>query len=167
MDQIVNTGASAAAVCFPQLHQLQSRDALEQVTRRGLYSLAMEEMTGIIVSDSDVEPAEPGIQTYQVEILRNVLDAPAELMSPAAVNRIIGQDMPVLLEHRAAPGGVDDDEVGTSSKASIFLRARSWAVPLFAIMKVQSAAAGLSGGTADRHLVALEHSNRRFVNRSE
>src|SRR5262245_27329666 len=128
----------------------------------------MDEVAGIIVSDLQLQGAKPGIQPYQIEILRDVFDATAELVSAAGINWIIMKKMTVLLQHRAAAGGVDHHEVGAVSFESFNIPAGKFlGQGSLAIVEVQSSAAGLSGRAADRHVVVLEHSNGCFVHRSE
>jgi hypothetical protein len=128
----------------------------------------VKEMARIVVRDLERETSLGPFDSDRIEILADVLDSLAKHTCAAGVLRVVPEEVPILLEHGAAPRGVDDDEIAT-----VFLErvdVLSSELPRLLSLpgvKMQRSTASLARRAADEDIVPSKHPQRRFVDRSE
>ena len=76
VDDVVNAGAAAAQVRHRHFDEVDSRDGLQQLTRRGFYLLSMREMAGILIRDTHARhgPQVTRVQASRREELCDIAD---------------------------------------------------------------------------------------------
>ena len=157
MGQVVDAGASATPLGVVDVDKDHAFDRPQKGPRLRADPLPVCEMAGVLVDDAD-RPASAGRNRFRD--LADVAHAGRKRLGAVRPERITGEDVSVVLEMRAAAGGVDDN-LPFATRKGIDVEARELA-RAFAIagVRVQGAAAGLFLGDADDMSVALEQTHR-------
>src|SRR5262249_49066583 len=124
LDQVVDAGASAALISVGNLEQLEPRDAVEEPARLLPDPLGVRQMAGVVVRDAGADrmPRREGRQAG--EELGDVANFRGELLRARSPFLVLREDPSVLLERRAAAGGVDEDRVEDAALALRLFEAR-------------------------------------------
>ena len=153
MGQVVNASASAAPLGIVDVDKDHAFDRPQECPRLRADPLPVSEMASILVHDAD-RPASADRNRFRD--LADVPHASRERSGAVRPERIAGEDVSVVLEMRAAAGGVDDD-LPFAPRKGIDVEARELARAFpIAGVRVQGAAAGLLPGDADDMSLALE-----------
>jgi hypothetical protein len=100
--------------------------------------------------------------------LGGILDDRAKSLRLLCVDRIVPQQIAVLLHGGAAAGSVDDDGIDISIEESVnVLSGHCLGRDTFTVVRVQSAAASLSLRKDDFATVSSEHADRGFIHVAE
>jgi len=114
------------------------------------------EVTGILIDDPEGSAGTGGNGLHD---LADVTDAGGKRLRTVGPHRIAGEDVTVILEVRAAPGGVHD-HLRIVAGERVDVEAGELARPLaLARVRVEGATAGLLLGDADHMAVALEEAH--------
>src|SRR5215211_4754503 len=108
MREAVNTRAAAAEVGFGHLDQPQAGDRSQYFPRRRLDALRVRQVAGLLIGDRLLDPPGWRRPITRREIFRDVLYSVRELARTIGPGRIVREQVAVVLERRAAAGGVDD-----------------------------------------------------------
>ena len=107
MRDVVNPGTAAAERALGHFVQANAGDLGEQAARRGGDPLRVREVTRFLIGDGAVEPSETVAKADVVEQLADIADPRRKRNGTIVPGRVIGEEMTVLFERRAAAGGVD------------------------------------------------------------
>jgi glycolate oxidase len=157
MGQVVDAGAPAAALRVLDFDEGQALDRSQEGAGLRADALAVSEVTRVLVHDADRPPS---ARVDGLHDLADIPDARGERLGALRPQRIIGKDVPVVLQVRAAPSSVDDHlRVATRKGIDVVASELSRAFAVAGV-RVQSAAAGLLLGDAHDVSVALEKAHR-------
>lgn len=163
LGQVVAAGGAAADFAFWQRDKLQFRNQLQKLSWRRANLLGMAEMAGVVVGRSHRQGMLRANGSQFDQEFRNVFDFVSEGFSQFCRGRAV-QQMPVVFEHGAATGSVDDDRIdGTGSKKMAIFLGESLGRLLLACMVMKSAAADLRTGYPNVAAVFLQNAGRRPI----
>src|SRR3989442_1573220 len=125
-------------------------------------------MAGVLVGDPLLDPAEATLEVERRDKLVDVAHPGGELVGALGPDRVVLEDLAVLLERRAAAGSVDHVVVGAGplEGGDVVPRQLAGRVAL-ARVHVQRAAALLGLGDDDLAAVAGQNPDRGLVGRRE
>ena len=162
--QVVNTGAPAAPLGVFDVDEGYALDRAKKCPRLSADPLPVCEVTGVLVHDANGPPGAPRTGLHD---LADVADPGRECLGSISPQGIAAEDVPVVLQVRAAPRRVDDHlRIATGKSIDVEARelARAFAV---AGVRMQGTAAGLLLGDADDQSAALQDAHGRALGLSE
>src|SRR6266446_200231 len=151
LEEIVDARAAAAEVAVGKLDEPELGDPAQKLARLLPDPLAVDQVTGIVVRDRQIEGPERQVGAGQH--FRDIANARGEA-------RELGNPMAVLLHHRAAARGVGDDEIEVVGKRA-GERARSGRMGIHSPgVKLEGTAAALRRGDHDFEAGQPEEASR-------
>src|SRR5437762_225869 len=119
MREVVDAGAPAAALRIGDRDDRDVRDRREEGPRLATDPLSVREVAGVLVDDPD-RTWRAALDGDRIDGLRRVADAGAESSRPEGPRGIVGEQLRVGLELRAAAGRVHDDRrVGAGERVDV------------------------------------------------
>jgi len=154
--QVVDAGAATTALRVFDVDENQALNRPQEGARLRSDALPVREVTRILVHDAD---RPPGARLNGLHDLADVADPRRKSLRAIGPKRVAGEDVPVVLQMRAAPGGVDHDRRLAAGKGiDVVAGELARTVPVAGV-RVQGAAAGLLLGDAHHMSVPLEETH--------
>src|SRR5262249_24943471 len=125
LGQVVRAGAPAAELSPGDLDELEARYRAQQVAGLSSDPLAVREVAGVVVGDARAHPMGRRGTRPPAEQVAHVASLCGDLARGPRVGRIALEPATVLAQHRAAAGGIGDDEIGLVTKEDVDVSARS------------------------------------------
>ena len=107
--EIVAAGTATAGVGVWQLDKDQTGDLPQQLPGGLANALPVRQVAGVVVGDALVQLSWRGHHGQRNKELRYVAHLGAKRPCPLRIQRIVGQERAVFLQHGAAAGGIGDD----------------------------------------------------------
>ena len=168
LGDIVGACGAATIIGHGHFDQFHAGDRAHQLARGFADFLAVQEMAGILIRHAERQAGERRAQSQVGEKLGDVPHLSPECVCLRVLAGAGFEKLLVLLERRAAPGGVGDDGVEIIAQEDVEICAREGPGGIaHARMRRKRAAAGLSRGNDDFAAVRREHSNRRVMQRGK
>ena len=150
LDEVVDTGGSAAERGLGDLDDIESGDGGEQLAGLAEDALRVPEMAGIVVGDAEGKGVAGGGGRELAEDLGDVAAFGGEVAGADGPVGVVAEKVAVLLHGGSAAGGVDDDgiDVGVFEDGDD-VAGHVGGLGLEAGVEHEGAAAGLVGGRDD------------------
>jgi hypothetical protein len=111
VQEIVDSGAPAAKVRLPQRHQREPGDRPQETPRLRSDPLTVRQVAGVVIRHAQLHGVKRPLQPRFRQDLGNITDAAALRGGAGPKIRIVLQQLPVVLHHRPAAGGIDRHEI--------------------------------------------------------
>ena len=154
LGQVVDTAATAAAVGVSHLDELEAGDSLQDGARLDAGALGVGEVARVLIGHAPIHASHLRVEGQGDQELTDVLDEGGERGGLLGVVRVVFEELAILLQRRAAAGGVGQNSLHIQGEEDVDVAAGEATGRLkVAGVDRESAAAGLL--RRDEHLAAI------------